>query len=53
VANASNFPEAFRGWCAVSGDTRNREYSRANGWNTPKWEYHRARQRARETIQEI
>jgi hypothetical protein len=36
VANASNFPEGFRGWFAVSGDTRNRDDSRANGWNAPK-----------------
>jgi hypothetical protein len=38
-ANASDFPEAFRGWFAVCGDTRNRDYSRANGCNTPKREY--------------
>jgi hypothetical protein len=39
VANASKFPEWFRGLFAVSGDIRNRDYSRVNGWKTPKWEY--------------
>jgi hypothetical protein len=53
VANASNFPEAFRGWFAVSGDTRNRDDSRTNGWNAPKYEYRPARQRQPETIEEI
>jgi hypothetical protein len=53
VANASNFPEAFRGWFAVSGDTRNRDDSRTNGWNAPKCEYRPARQRQPETIEEI
>ncbi|HYJ08692.1 MAG TPA: hypothetical protein VEX18_06775, partial [Polyangiaceae bacterium] len=53
VANASKFPESFRELAAVSGDTRNRHYSRVNGWNTPKWEYRRARQSNRETIEEI
>jgi hypothetical protein len=53
VANASIFPEAFRGVSAVSDDTRNRDYSGANGWNTPKCEYRRARQSERETIEEI
>jgi hypothetical protein len=53
VANASKFPESVRESAAVSGDTRNRHYSRVNGWNTPKWEYRRARQSKRETIEEI
>jgi hypothetical protein len=53
VANESNFPEAFRGLFAVCADTRNRDYSRANDWNTPKREYRRTRQSERETIEEI
>jgi hypothetical protein len=53
VANATKFPESFRGLFAASGDTRNRHYSRFNGWKTPKWEYRRARQSERETIEEI
>jgi hypothetical protein len=53
VANASHLAEAFRGWLAVTGDTRNRDDSRANGWNAPKCEYRPARQRQRETIMEI
>jgi hypothetical protein len=53
VADAIKFPEAFRGWFAVSGDTRNRDDSRTNGWNALKCEYRPARQRQRETIREI
>jgi hypothetical protein len=53
VANATNFSEAFRRLFAVSGDTRNRDYSCASGWNTPKCEFRRARQCERETIEEI
>jgi hypothetical protein len=53
VANRSNFPEAFRGLFAVSGDTRNRDYSCTNGWNAPKCEYRRTRQSERENIEEI
>jgi hypothetical protein len=53
VANAGNFPEAFRGLFAVSGDTRNRDHSRTNGWNTPNCEYRGARQSERENIEEI
>jgi hypothetical protein len=53
VANAGNFRESFRGSVAVSGDTRDRDYSCVSGWNNPKCEYRRARQGQRETIQEI
>jgi hypothetical protein len=47
------FADDFRRLFAVSGDTRNRQYSRLNGWNTPKSEYRLARQSGRETIREI
>jgi hypothetical protein len=53
MANATNFPESFRGPFAAIADTRNCHYSRANGWNTPKSTYRWARQRARESIEEI
>jgi hypothetical protein len=53
LANASNFPEAFRGLLAGSGDTLNRDYSSAYGWNTPKCEYRGTRQSGRETIEKI
>jgi hypothetical protein len=53
VANAGNFPQAFRGLFAAIGDTPNRDYSGASGWNTPKCEYRRARQSEHSTIEEI
>jgi hypothetical protein len=43
MAKATKFPESFHGLFAVNGETRKRHYSRVNGWNTPKWEYRRAR----------